>query len=208
MYVFQRQLRVMGGAAAIGWAMEVTTRVREVTGMPVSLWSGQAGLPVGAIAWSMPTEGMSQVQQMNDALQADDELNKLVIDHSREFIVEVAPDRLAMIIHGEITEPAPVGSYISAVTAIANPGKWGEAGAWATSIADMYGGIVGKQVVVTATTAGPMGEFAWFVRHDDGASIDVATAAAMADEAYQAELDRAGNLFQPGAVWGYARRIA
>ena len=208
MYVFQRQMRVMGGANAIGWALEITSRVREVTEMPVSLWLGQAGFPNGSLAWSMPTEGMAQLTEMNDKLQADDTLSKLVIDHGRDFVVEVAVDRLAMIIHGEISGEAPVGSFVAAVSANAAPGKWGEAGAWATSIADMYAGIVGKPVVVTATTAGSMGEYSWFIRHEDGASIDAATAAAMADEAYGAELDRAGHLFEPGSTWGFARRIA
>ena len=208
MYVFQRQMRVMGGAAAIGWAMEVTARVKETTEMPVSLWLGQAGFPNGTLAWSMRTEGMAQLTEMNDKLQADDTLNKMIIDHAREFVVEVAPDRLAMIIHGEITGEAPVGSFIGVVTAHASPGKWGEAGAWATSIADMYGGIVGKPVVVGATMAGAMGEYSWFIRHEDGASIDAATAAAMSNEEYTAELDRAGDLFQPNSTWAYARRIA
>ena len=208
MYIFQRQLRVMGGAAAIGWAMEITSRVQDTTGMPVSLWLGQAGLPNGSLAWSMPTDGMELVTQMTDRLQADDDLNKLVIDHGREYVVEVMPDRLAMIIHGEIAGPAPVGSFIGAVAANAMPGKWGEAGEFAVRIADMYTDITGKDVVVTTTTAGPMGEFAWFVRHEDGAGIDAATGATMANEEYAAELDRSGHLFQPGAAWVFARRIA
>ncbi len=208
MYIFQRQLRVMGGANAIGWAMEVTSRVQEVSEMPVSLWLGQAGFPNGSLGWSMPTEGMAQVTEMNDKLQTDDALRKLIIDHGREYVVDVMPDRMSMIIHGEITGQAPVGSFIGAVIANAAPGKWGEAGAWAPTIADMYSEITGRPVLVAATTAGLMGEYGWYVRHEDGASIDAATAAAMSNEEYGAELDRAGHMFQPGGVWGYVRRIA
>lgn len=201
-------MRVMGGAKAVGWAMEVTSRVQEVTEMPASLWMGQAGFANGTLAWSMPTDGMAQLSEMNDKLQGDDKLNKLIVDHGRDYVVDVMPDRLAMIIHGEITGAAPVGSFIGAVVAYAAPGKWGEAGAWAPKIADMYTDITGKPAVVTATTAGTMGEYSWFVRHEDGASIDAATAAAMGSEEYGAELDRAGHLFQPGSIWAYAQRIA
>ena len=208
MYIFQRQMRVMGGANAVGWAMEVTSRVQEVTEMPVSLWMGQAGFPNGTLGWSMPTEGMAQVTEMNDTLQADDTLGKLITDHARDYVVEVMPDRMSMIIHGEITDAAPVGSFMGVVTANASEGNWGEAGAWAASIADMYSGITGRPAVVAATTAGAMGEYCWYVRHDDGASIDAATAAAMSNEEYGAELDRAGHLFEPGGTWRYARRIA
>ncbi len=208
MYIFQRQMRVIGGADAVGWAMEVTARVQEVTQMPVSLWMGQAGFPNGSLGWSMPAEGMAQVTEMNDKLQADDTLTKLITDHGRNYVVEVSADRLAMIIHGEISGQAPVGSFIGAVVANAAPGKWGETGAWAPTIADMYSEITGLPVLVAATTAGLMGEYAWYVRHDDGASIDAATAAAMSSEKYSAELDRAGHLFEPGGTWGYVRRIA
>ena len=201
-------MRVMGGANAVGWAMEITSRVQEVSEMPVSLWMGQAGFPNGSLGWSMPTEGMAQITEMDDKLQADDALRKLIIDHGREYVVEVMADRLSMVIHGEITDAAPVGSFIGVVTANAAPGKWGEVGAWAPSIADMYSGITGKPAVVAATTAGLMGEYCWYVRHDDGASIDAATAAAMSSEEYGAELDRADHLFEPGGTWGYARRIA
>lgn len=208
MHVFMRQIRVLGGASAVGWAMEVTKRAREVTEMPVSLWAAAVGLPTGTLAWSTPVEGMTQLTTLNDKMQNDDELTKLIVEHGRDYIVDVMPDRLAMVIHGEIQGPAAIGSYMGGVTCVANNGKWGEAGAWAPKIADMYTDITGLPVVTTTTVAGPMGEFSWFIRHEDGASIDAADAAAMASEEYGAELDRAGDLFHPGVSWVYARRIA
>jgi len=208
MYLFQRQLRLMGGASAIGWAMEVTSRVQEIGEMPVALWVGAAGVPTGTIMWSAPVDGMAAVASMNDRLDADDHLKKLVVDHGRDFVVEVMPDRLSMVIHGEITGEAPIGSYVGGVTANAAPGQWGAAGAWAPKIADMYTEITGRPVVVTTTTAGSMGEFSWYARHEDAASIDAATAATFGSEEYGAELDRSGGLFQPGAAWVFARRIA
>lgn len=207
MYVFQRQLRVVGGANAIGWAMEVTHRVQETSDMPVALWLGQAGFPTGTIAWSAPVDGMAELGAMNDKLQADDTLTKLIVDHGRDYVADVMPDRLSIIIHGEITGAAPIGSYISGVVANAAPGQWGAAAAWAPKIAEMYGEITGKPVVVTTTTAGNMGEFSWYVRHEDGASIDAAVAATLMHEGYNAELDKSGDYFQPGATWAYARRI-
>ncbi len=207
MYVFQRQLRVMGGANAIGWAMEITHRVQEVTEMPVALWLGQVGFPNGTIAWSAPVDGMGQLGEMNDKIQADETLSKLVVDHGRDYVVDVMPDRLSMVIHGEVTGSAPVGSYIGGVVANAAPGKWVAAGEWAPKIASMYTEITDKPVVVTTTTAGNMGEFSWYVRHEDGASIDAAVTATMTHEGYNAELDKSGDLFQPGATWAYARRI-
>ena len=208
MYVFQRQLRVMGGASAIGWAMEITARVQEVSEMPVGLWMGQGGLPNGTLMWATPCDGMAQLQEMNDKLMGDDTLSKLIVEHGREFVVDVAPDRVAMVIHGEITGSAPIGSYIGGVTAQAAPGKWGEVAEWAPKIADTFTEVTGKPVVVTATTAGAMGEFSWYVRHENGASIDAATAATMTHEGYNADVDAHGHLFEPGAAWVYGRRIA
>ncbi len=207
MQVFTRQLRLLGGGEAAAWAMEVTARAREVTGMPISLWTAAAGLPTGSYAWSTPVESMAQMTEATDQMNADAELADLV-SRARDFIAEVMPDRMHQLIHGEITEPAPVGSYMGNVTAVAAEGRGVAAGAWAVKIAEMWSEVTGIPVVVTTTIAGPMFEYSWFARHATAASIDETTAKLMASAEYATELDNAGGLFHPGAAQVYARRIA
>jgi hypothetical protein len=68
--------------------------------------------------------------------------------------------------------------------------------------------VTGLNVVVTSTVAGPMGEIAWWVRHENASSIEAAIGATMGSERYLTELDGAGELFMPGATQTYAQRIA
>ena len=207
MYVWSRQLRMLGGAAAAAWAMEVTEKANAVTGLGASLWAGTAGLPAGSYAWTAPIEGMAQLAEANEQMMGDPGLADS-ISKGREFIVDVMPDRVAQLIHGEVGEPAGVGMFLGTVNAVAAEGQGVAAGAWAVKIADVFTEITGLDVLVATTVAGPMFEYSWAVRHATAASIDESTAKVMASASYAAELDSAGGLFHPGAAQEYSRRIA
>ena len=207
MMLFQRQMRVTGGAAAAAWAAEVTAGVNKHSVSPISLWMGRFGAPVGTIAWSTPVEALGQLDDLNAAMAADSDLAALVA-RGADHVAEADPDRLMAIVHGEITDVAALGSYVGAVRAQAAPGKWAAAGAWAAHIAGVYSEVTGLNVVVTSTVAGPMGEITWLVRHENASSIETAIGATMASEKYLSEVDGAGELFQPGASQMYAQRLA
>lgn len=207
MLLFQRMLRVTGGPAATAWAVDVTAGVNKHATAEVSLWVGAFGAPAGTIAWSVPLEKLSQVDDLNAKMAADGDLGAK-ISESATYVAEVDPDRLITLIHGEITDSAPVGSYVGAVRAVAAPGKWAAAGAWAAHIAGVYSEVTGLDVVVGATTAGPMGEYSWYVRHADADSIQAAMAATMGSEKYVGEVEGGGEFFMPGAVQMYAQRLA
>lgn len=207
MLLYQRMLRVTGGPAALAWAMEVTAGVSKHATAPVSLWAGAFGAPAGSIAWSAPLEHLSQTDALNAAMAGDAELSA-TIGKASQFVADVEPDRLLAIAHGEITDSAPVGSYVGAVRAHAAPGKWMGAGAWAVHIAGVYAEVTGLDVVVASTVAGPMGEITWLVRHADSASVEAAIGATMSSDKYLGEVEGGGEFFLPGATQMYAQRVA
>ncbi len=207
MLIFNRMLRVAGGAAAAAWAAEVTAGVNKHSASEVSLWRAAFGAPVGTIAWSAPVESLGQVDDLNAAMAADADLTALTAKGA-EYVAEAEPDRLLTLVHGEVTGSAPVGSYLGAVRATAAPGQWVGAGAWAAHIAGVYSEVTGLDVVVASTVAGPMGEMSWFVRHEDSASVEAAIAATMSSENYINEVNNGGEFFLPGATQMYAQRMA
>lgn len=207
MMLFQRMLRVTGGPAATAWATEITAGVNKHATAEVSLWVGSFGAPAGSIAWSAPLEKLSQVDDLNKAMAADADLSAKV-GESAKYVAEVEPDRLLALAHGEITDSAPVGSYVGAVRAQAAPGKWAGAGGWAVHIADVYTEVTGLDVVVASTVAGPMGEITWLVRHADASSIESSIASTMSSDKYIDEIQNGGEFFMPGAVQMYAQRLA
>ncbi|MGI9644899.1 MAG: hypothetical protein ACR2O6_06275 [Ilumatobacteraceae bacterium] len=207
MQVFTRQIRLLGGAEAAGWAMEVTGKAREASGLPISLWTGAVGLPVGSYAWSAPVEGLAQLSAGTEKMNADAALTALVAQ-GREFIADVQPDRLMQLVHGEIAGPAEVGSFMGSVSAVAVNGQGAAAGEWAVKIAETAKGVTGLPVVVLSTVSGPMFEFGWFVRYATAADFDTANAKIMGSESYAAEVASGSGLFQPGATQVVAQRIA
>lgn len=207
MLLFQRMLRVTGGPSATAWAVDVTAGVNKHATAEVSLWIGAFGAPPGTIAWSAPLEKLGQVDDLNAKMANDSELMAKVSE-AKDYVAEADPDRLITLIHGEITDSAPVGSYVGAVRAVAAPGKWVAAGAWAAHIAGVYSEVTGLDVVVGSTSAGPMGEYSWYVRHADADSIQTAMAATMSSEKYVGEVEGGGEFFQPGAIQMYAQRLA
>lgn len=207
MQIFSRQIRLLGGADAAAWAVATTEKAREASGLPISLWTASVGLPSGSYAWSSPVDGVAQLAEATDKMNEDADLRALVAQ-GRDYIADVLPDRLHQLIHGEVTEPAAVGSYMLSVNAVAQQGQGQAAGAWAVKIADIWAGITGISPVVATTISGPMFEYSWFARHATAASIDEANAKIMASAEYAAEVDSAGTLFHPGAAQVYARRIA
>jgi hypothetical protein len=207
MQIFSRQIRLVGGGEAAAWAVATTEKAREVSGLPISLWASVVGLPSGSYAWSSPVDGMGQLAEATDKMAADGDLAALVLQ-GRDYVADVLPDRLHALIHGEVTEPAAVGTYMLNVNAVAAQGQGQAAGAWAVKIADIWGGITGLSPVVTTTVSGPMFEYSWFARHATATSIDESMAKLMASADYAAEVDSAGGLFHPGAAQVYARRIA
>ena len=207
MLLFQRQLRLSGGAPAFAWATEVTAGVNKHSVSEVSLWMGAFGTPVGTVAWSAPVESLSQADDLNEKMAADADLTALTAKGA-DFIADVDADRLVALVHGEVTASAPVGSYIGAVRVVATPGKWGAATEWAAHIAGVYSETTGRNVVVGSTVAGPMGEISWFVRHENSSSIEAAIGATMGSETYLKEVEGGGEFFLPGAVQLYAQRLA
>lgn len=207
MLLFQRMLRVTGGPAATAWAMEMNEIVNKHATSEVSLWMGSYGAQPGTLGWSTMLESLGQVDEFNGKMAADSDAHAKMAD-AANYVAEADADRLITLVHGEITESAAVGSYVGMVRAMAAPGKWAAAGAWAVEIAGIYSEVTGLDVVVGATSAGPMGEYSWFVRHDDSNSVQASMAATMGSEKYVVEVEKGGEFFMPGAVQMVAQRLA
>jgi hypothetical protein len=207
MFLYQRMLRVTGGPAAVAWAADITALVNKHATAEVSLWVGSFGAPPGTIGWSAMLEKLSQVDELNAKMAADGDVAAKLAD-APKYVAEAQPDRLISLVHGEITDSAPVGSHVGVVRAMAAPGKWAAAGAWAVHIAGVYTETTGLDVVVGATSAGPMGEYTWYVRHADADSIQDSMEATMSSEKYVTEVEGGGEFFLPGAMQMVAQRLA
>ena len=89
MLLFQRQLRLTGGAPAAAWAAEVAAGVNRHSASEVSLWMGAFATPAGNDRRSAPIEALSQVDDLNAATGADTDS---AVGHENASSIEAAVD--------------------------------------------------------------------------------------------------------------------
>lgn len=207
MLMFSRQARLDGSPSAMGWAVEVTAKANEHAENPISLWAGSFGLPNGAIAWSTQMEDLGAAGRFNEKMMGDADAVALV-ERGAAHVQEIMPDTLAVPIHGEIAGPAPAGSYAGVVSAVAMPGQMEAAGEWAVAAAGTYTEVTGLPAVVAVVVAGPIGQFNWYVMHEDVASVQQSLMATAGSDTYRKLLSSAGGLFHPGASQMFAQKVA
>ena len=207
MFIFQRMMRVTGGSAAYAWAAEVTAAVNTHSASEVSLWVGSFGYPVGTIGWSAAVEHLSELEQVNEAMTLDANLNALV-DRGAQYVAETSPDRILSIVHGTPSGDTPVGSYVGMSRVIASPDRVADAVAAATRLGDMVTRMSDINVVITATSAGPVNELTLFTAYKSSADIERGWAARAQSQEWATEFANASKLFEPGTSIGYARRFA
>src|SRR5579872_5651538 len=73
MLLYTRRTRLVGGSAQEGltWAVSAATKVTEVTGHNVRLWTTVFGPGVGTVTWTAWFDDMTALETLGDKLQAD-----------------------------------------------------------------------------------------------------------------------------------------
>jgi hypothetical protein len=79
MYLFTRRTRLAGGngPAGIEWASQITSKVKEVSGHDVQLWSTVFSPGFGTISWTAWFDDLASLEAVGDKLDADPGMNQL-----------------------------------------------------------------------------------------------------------------------------------
>jgi hypothetical protein len=189
--------------AGVKWASEVTAAIQQ-GGIPMSLWMGGPGTVSGSVAWTSFVNSMAEYADLTEKFMGNAEVQAKVAG-AQDYVLELEVDRMLSIVHGEITEPAPVGAYVGTTRARA-VASMGDVGPWSIKIADAFTSATALSALVANTAAGPMAEINWIVRFDDAAAIDTANAAAAGAAGYLDALAEGAGLVTDG-IRAYARRI-
>jgi hypothetical protein len=204
MYISRRMGR-LSSAGSMQWATDITAAVQAAGGM-TSLWAGGPGSTFGTVAWSTMVDSFAAQAALTETL-AGDALFQALVAQANNHIEELEADVLMQIVHGEITSPAPVGSYLTAITATINPDRADEATAFAGEIADAFTAVTKIDAVVGTYAAGPMGELTWLARFDNAKAVDRANAKIAKSKKYADVAAGGAGLFTDGNQQ-YARRVA
>src|ERR1700687_5335308 len=162
MYLFSRRARLTNGKLrdSIAWAISVTERATQTTGLQVGLWNQTFSPAVGTLVWSMFVPDLATLEAANDKLMVDDAYNDLV-DRANEFVIPGSvDDTLGMLIHGQ-PDPTRHPEYVAAVHTTMSAGKLARGIALGIEIAQRAEKITGAPTSFLADSTGNYGGVTW-----------------------------------------------
>lgn len=206
MYLFARSRTISPAHAreAVGMAVEAGSRVTEMTGLTVSVWTTMFSPEVGTVLWSARAESLGQLEAAADKWSSDGPFMDW-IERSDHLFSGATTDALTEVIHG-VLPPQPA-AYITIVQASWAPGKAADAMAVGVEVTDTFNRLTGAGIVFGRAVTGPFAGVGWVSSFPDLAAMEAAQAATGGDEAWLGLMERASTCYQPGATTTILRKI-
>lgn len=203
MYLFSRRLRARTGdpAKAMAWATGITERVRQISGLDVSLYSSVFGPEVGTLVFSAFVPDLGALETAADKLVVDDGYLTEVVA-GQQFAPDGADDRLVQVLHPtDIGIPTEEVNYVAVVEAVSGP-NMAACVETAIAIARRSEAVTGRATLVASNVTGAWGGISWMNAFPDLAAAEAANQAISADADWMQLVQEAGNVFadDPGAT--------
>ncbi len=188
--------------------MGITEYVNAHGSLPVTLWAGNFGYPLGTMIWSAMVESEAALATGTGQLLADPGYLDL-LDSGADLIGTPGHDMLREVLYGAPGDPPPVGALATVTTATAIVDRLGDALGWAVEIGQHVEQVIGTPVGVFTNVFGTLGGITWMGIAADPAEADAARAKLSADTEYLKHIAGSKDLFINGSGHvGQAVRIA
>ena len=190
MYLFSRRARLAPGntQAAMTWAIEITEKVKQITGLNVSLFTPIFSPQVGMLSWSTFVPDLATLEAATDKLAADVGYASMV-DSGAKFGEGGADDALLQIVYGEPNQNRKVEYATSVQSVCANGGvvRGIELGVEIAQRAEKAMGVPG--MFGTGTT-GDYGSVVWLSGYADIKELETAQQKLAADTKFAEFIDK------------------
>lgn len=161
MYLFSRRTRIAGGKAREGieWATGLTGKVREVSGLEVSLWMSVMSPAVGTIVWNSVVETLSDLEAAQAKLNADDIFIATALQGSA-LTDGSLDDTVIQLVYGDV-DPNARPSYAAVVQGQMANGSFRKGLEVGVEIASRATEIAGLKTSFGITTTGTYAGVGW-----------------------------------------------
>jgi hypothetical protein len=205
MYLFARRRRIdpAHARAAVGMALEGATRVREMTGLTIWVWSPVLSPEFGTMVWSTRVDHLEELETADDKLMSSDFADW--VEQNDGLFAGPLEDSVLQVVHGTPSEQP--GAYTQVVRATCANGAMTEAMGFGVEIAEVAARITGLPTMFGAAITGVYGGVAWLTGVADLTAVETANAALAADDEWRKLVDRAGHAFEPGVTSSLLRRL-
>jgi hypothetical protein len=197
MFLFNRRTHLQAGRSreAQAWAAQITEKVNEVSGLPVSLYTEVFGNEVGLLVWSTFVGDLATLEAANQRLQASDAFVDLS-DAGLQFTRGAAEDGLVRLVHGEPSIGREI-NYVTAVQAVCAPRNLARGMTVGIEIAQMAEKITGVPTMFVNGVTGPYGGVGWLTGFTTVAELQAQQETLGANAEWVELLDReAGTAYQ------------
>jgi hypothetical protein len=182
--------------AGLGFAVDIAEEVERASGVSLSVWNVLYGRPMGTVSWSAQVDSFADLATLTSKLAESSTYIEKVQAAAGLWIPGSFEDRLTNVVH-TAGDPGPVG-YVSSLTAVAAPGRMGDATTFGAEISDYVAALTGCSLTFCVDAFADMGQVTWFLGHADAAAVDTAQAAIAADTGYQERTNATADLFIAG----------
>jgi hypothetical protein len=190
MFLFTRRVRIDAGhnREAMEWALGQTEKVKQITGLQVSLYMQVFSPEVGAIGWSTFVPDLATLEAAGDKLNADDAFLS-ALEKGAALTVGGADDTLSQVIHGE-PDPNRQIEYVTGVRAVCATGNLARGLELGVEIAQRAEKITGTPTLFLADVTGTYGGVGWVSGHANVQAVEAAQQALAADPGWAKYLDK------------------
>ncbi len=197
MYIFSRTAVAAPGKApaAMAFAVEVAAKVASLTGIPLSVYTGTFGIPLGTILWSSRVDSHVQLAEIQAKTLGDAGYMAMVATATDLFAPGIS-DGLTEIVATSMAAPSAV---VSATQATIANGKIAEAMELGVAIQAAVAKATGLGTAFCADVYGAYGGVRWLIGGASMADLDAGRAAMNADPTFQSLVAKAGDCYLAGS---------
>jgi hypothetical protein len=213
MYLFARRARLANGnlRESAAWAVAVTEKVNQITGLNVGLWTTVFSPGLGELVWATFIEDLAALETAEAKLMVDDGYVTLVDKGAVFSDGSGADDTLSQLVHGDV-DPNRQIQYVSVVETTVAAGKTGRGMELGVEIAQRATQITGFPTAFLADTTGNYGGIRWITGYETVDQLQKAGEAIGADVKFTQFVDKeAASVYLAGpsvTTQRIARRIA
>ena len=201
MYLFNRRTRLAPGKARDGvdWAAGICGKVREISGMEVSLWMSVMSPAVGTIAWNTVVETLSDLEAATAKLNADDIFVATAMQGAA-LTDGTLDDTVIQLLNAE-PDPNARPSYAAVVQGQLANGAFRNGIECGLEIAQRATELGGLKTTFGITTTGVYAGVGWITAAESLAELEAAEQKINTDPGFLELLDeKASSCYLPGVT--------
>lgn len=201
MYLFNRRTRVAPGSGREGveWAAGICGKVREVTGMEVTLWMSVMSPAVGSIAWNTVVETLTDLESATAKLNADDIFMATAMQGA-SLTDGTLDDTVIQLLNAEL-DPNARPNYAAVVQGQLANGSFRSGIECGLEIAQRATELSGLKTTFGITTTGIYAGVGWITGAESLAELEAGEQKVNTDPSFLELLDeKASKCFLPGVT--------